>query len=48
MDEIRDAGKFLFWKDPVRKALYVSDYKSSKNRKAYARLKEREQTSLNI
>jgi len=43
MDEIYDAGQYLFWKDPVRKKLYVSEYKSSKNRKAYARLKEREQ-----
>ncbi len=44
MDEIRDAGQYLFWKDAVRKKLYVSEYKSAKNRKAYARLKEREKT----
>ncbi len=37
MSEIRDGGKYLFWKDAERKKLYVSEYKTTKNRKAYAR-----------
>ncbi len=41
MDEIRDAGKYLFWKDAERKALYTSDYMSRKGKAARERAKQK-------
>ncbi len=39
MDEIRDAGKYLFWKDAERKALYSSSYISRQSKAARERAK---------
>ncbi len=39
MSEIRDAGKYLFWKDAERKALYSSSYISRQSKAARERKK---------